>query len=50
MPWLDSLNYIERYAYFVAFVDYGLASETQLNQLGATFMNYTSTTIDPVFA
>lgn len=50
MPWLDSLDYIERYAYFGAFED-SLMNEdgTGVSAIGATYMNYTSTTINPIF-
>lgn len=41
MPWLDSLSYIDRYAYFGVFVGYLLESSTELSDIGVTFMNYT---------
>jgi hypothetical protein len=43
MPWLDSLAYVERYAWFGTFQGYLINSAgTALSPTGRTFMNFTS--------
>jgi hypothetical protein len=49
LPWLDSLDYVERYAYFMC-ADDSLISGTSLSTLGSTYSSYTSTTISASIA
>ncbi|KAI9810333.1 MAG: hypothetical protein M1827_006300 [Pycnora praestabilis] len=44
MPWLDSLDYVERYSWFMV-SDGSLITGTSMSDLGQTFGTYTSTTI-----
>ncbi|KAI9847144.1 MAG: hypothetical protein M1838_001001 [Thelocarpon superellum] len=45
MPWLDSLNYVQRYAYFGCFDGNLVDGSSPSLPLGDTFMSYTSATI-----
>lgn len=45
MPWLDSLDYVERYAYFGCFDNSLLLSGTTLSDVGSAFMSYTSSVL-----
>ncbi|RDW82447.1 hypothetical protein BP6252_03559 [Coleophoma cylindrospora] len=50
MPWLDSLSYVERYAWFWCADGNLLSTGTNLSDYGVVYMNYTSTTVDPYFS
>ena len=49
MPWLDSLSYMERYAWFGVFEGNLISSGTTLSDYGVVYMNYTNATVDPFF-
>lgn len=50
MPWLDQLDYVERYAWFGDFDGYLLSSGDTLSDYGVVYMNYTSDTLTPYFS
>ncbi|RDW75771.1 hypothetical protein BP5796_06592 [Coleophoma crateriformis] len=50
MPWLDSLSYVQRYAWFWCADGNLLSTGTTLSDYGVVYMNYTSTTLDPYFS
>jgi len=49
MPWLDSLDYVERYAYFMC-EDGVLLSGTSLSTLGSTYSDYVSQIISSLIS
>ena len=51
MPWLDSLDWVENYAYFGVFANNLVAaSGSSPSTLGETFKSYTSSTVPAVMA
>lgn len=50
MPWLDSLDYVERYAYFGCFDNSLLESGDTLSAVGSSFTSYTSTALSTLIS
>jgi hypothetical protein len=49
MPWLDSLPYVERYAWFFDAVGYLLDTSATLSTTGSVYLDYYNATVDPLF-